>query len=82
MDNIIIIKWKPATLIITGTNTAGTTATNWANKTSQTEYRPNTSQNTTFNVYTPSVNMYVILRPWYYDNKAGTYQTTSDVGNP
>ncbi|MGI6483989.1 MAG: Ig-like domain-containing protein [Methanobacterium sp.] len=70
-----------ATLNITGTATPQTTVTNTANKTSQTEYDPKTPDITKFSVYVPSVNMYVILRPWYYDTKANTYQTTSDCGN-
>ncbi len=70
-----------ATLKITGTATPQTTVTNTANKTSQTEYDPNTPDVTKFSVYVPSVNMYVILRPWYYDTKEDAYQTTSDCGN-
>ncbi|BDZ71688.1 Ig-like domain-containing protein [Methanobacterium petrolearium] len=70
-----------ATLNITGTATPQTTVTNTANKTTQSEYDPNTPDISTVNVYVPCVNMYVLQYPWYYDTKAGTYQTKSAYHN-
>ena len=69
---------------ITTTGTIKNTATRTDTMT-QKDYNYNNNAQTTITTitgqYTPKVNMYVILRPWYYDTAAGTYQTTSDVGN-
>jgi uncharacterized repeat protein (TIGR01451 family) len=48
-----------ATLTITGTATPQTTVTNTANKTSQNEYDPNNPDFSEYEVYVPSVSIYI-----------------------
>ena len=66
-----------ATLNITGTATPRNTINNTATKINQTEYDPNTPENTTLGVYVPSVEMYVQDYPWYYDTANGYENTYS-----
>jgi len=70
-----------ATLTITGTATPQTTVTNTAEKTSQTEYDPNTPEITTKSFYIPGVNIAVYNTPWYYLDIDQNYKYKYVVGN-
>ena len=74
-----------ATLTITAEVTAtGGTIVNTASLLNTDQYDWNyndESQTCTYTVsgtYTPSVDMYLMVYPWYYDDLAGTYQNSSD----
>ncbi len=67
-----LLNGATATLTITGTATPQTTVTNTAEKTSQTEYDPNTPELANLSVYVPIVDIRIYQYPWLYDSATGT----------
>ncbi len=72
-----LLNGSSATLNITGTATPISTIYNNATKISQTEYDPYAPETTKIGVYVPSVEMYVMQYPWYYDTVNGYENTYS-----
>ncbi|BDZ69013.1 Ig-like domain-containing protein [Methanobacterium ferruginis] len=69
-------------LTITGTATPQITVTNTVNKTSQSEYDPNTPNISTTDIYVPQVDVYIIRHvPWYYNAAVEEYQYVYTAGN-
>jgi uncharacterized repeat protein (TIGR01451 family) len=72
-----LLNGSSATLNITGTATPINTIYNNATKINQTEYDPYAPETTKIGVYVPSVKMYVMQYPWYYDTVNGYENTYS-----
>ena len=77
----ILANGESVTLNIIGNSTPQNTINNTATKINQTEYDPNTPDNTVIGVYVPQVDIYLQNYPWWYNSDIKDQQYQYVCGN-